>query len=101
MAKRPNGHGGRMPIYKSYVFKDKDPAIDEMRTLVEQHYGMRVNGRMLREIADGGGPSSTCMRGWFFGATKRPQNATLEAAGREMGYQRVWRRMRSNRPTTK
>ena len=51
---------------KATSSRDKDPAIDEMRTLVEQHYGRRVNGTVLREIADGGGPSST---GRFFGAT--------------------------------
>ncbi|MBO0716441.1 MAG: hypothetical protein J2P55_03770 [Rhizobiales bacterium] len=97
MVKKANGHGGHLPTYKSYVFKDKDPAIDAMRTLIEKHYGQRLNGRMLREIAEGGGPSETCMRGWFFRTTKRPQNATLEAAGREMGYERVWRRSRSNK----
>jgi hypothetical protein len=30
------------------------------------------------------------MAAWFFGATKRPQNATLEAAGRALGMKRVW-----------
>jgi len=92
-----NGHGGpRMPIYKSYVFKTKDPVIDELRTLAEQHFGKRVTGNMLSEISKDGGPTASCMRGWFFGATKRPQNPTIEAAGRAMGYQRVWRRMKAN-----
>jgi hypothetical protein len=94
--RKTNGHG-YAPLYKSYVFKDKDPAIDTMRTLVEDHFGQRVNNEVLREIETDGGPSLGCMRGWFFGETKRPTNPTLEAAGRSMGYERVWRRMRSNR----
>jgi hypothetical protein len=99
MAKRKrktNGYGRPLPLYKSYVFRDKDPAIDELRTLAERHFGRRVNGHDLAQNTDDGGPSTSCMRGWFFGITKRPQNPTLEAAGRAMGYHRVWRRMRSN-----
>lgn len=95
-AKKSNGHG-RQPLYASYVFKDKDPAIDEFRTLVEDHFGHRVANRDLTEISNDGGPNSSTMRAWLFGKTRRPTNATLEAAGRAMGYQRVWQRMRSNR----
>jgi hypothetical protein len=95
MAKKPNG-GGRLPLYKSYVFKDKDPAIDELRTVVEDHYGHRMTGHDLTDITNDGGPSTSCMRAWFFGETRRPTNATLEAAGRAMGYRRVWRRMKAN-----
>jgi len=96
MASKTNGHG-RAPLYKSYVFKDKDPAIDDLRTLVERHFGRPVNGHDLHEITNDGGPSLGAMRGWFFGDTKRPQNPTLEAAGRAIGYERVWRRMGRNK----
>jgi hypothetical protein len=92
MAKRKTNGTGRMPIYKSYTFRDKDPIIDELRTLVEDHYGVRVNGKSLRQITEAGGPTASCMGSWFFGTTKRPQNATIEAAGRAMGYRRVWQR---------
>jgi len=97
MRSKTNGHGSRTPLYKSYVFKDKDPAIDELRTIVERHFGHRVTGSDLAEIEKDGGPSIGCMRGWFFRDTKRPQNPTLEAAGRAIGYERVWRRMGRNR----
>lgn len=98
MAKRrkTNGTGhGRIPIYKSYTFRDKDPAIDELRTVVEDHFGERVNNKNLRKITEGGGPTAGCMGAWFFGTTKRPQNATLEAAGRAMGFQRVWQPLKT------
>jgi hypothetical protein len=93
MAKRAKGNG-RMPIYKSYVFRDKDPAVDALRTVVEDHFGERVNYKSLKKITEGGGPTVTCMGAWFFGKTKRPQNATLEAAGRAMGFERIWRSMK-------
>jgi hypothetical protein len=92
---RKNG-GGHPPIYKSYVFRDKDPAIDELRTLTEKHFGRRINAQDLAHIAESGGPTVGCMRSWFFGITKRPTNPTLEAAGRAMGYERVWRRQQRN-----
>ena len=80
----------RSKIYQSYMFRTKDPAIDEFRTVVEDHFGERVKSRHLRKIEEYGGPSSSAMAGWFFGTIMRPQNATLEAAGRSLGMRRVW-----------
>lgn len=90
MAKRKTNGSGRLPIYKSYVFRDKEPVIDEMRTLIEDHFGERLNSKSFNKILEAGGPSTACLHSWFFGTTKRPQNATIEAAGRAMGYRRKW-----------
>ena len=92
MAKR-NGS-----LYGAYVFRahEKDPSIDELRTKMEDHFGHRIKGKDLAFIHNDGGPSVSCMHQWFFGKTRRPTNAALEAAGRAMGYQRVWQRMRKN-----
>jgi hypothetical protein len=79
-----------MKLYKSYMFRGKDPAVDELRTIVEDHFGERVKYKHLREIEANGGPTTGATAGWFFGATKRPQSATLEAAGRALGYKRAW-----------
>lgn len=79
-----------MKLYKSYVFRDKDPAIDELRTLIQRENKGKLTYTELRHIEMSGGPSITCMNNWFFGTTKRPQSATLEAAGRAIGYKRVW-----------
>ena len=92
MAKNGNGHH-RTPIYKSYSFRTKDPVIDELRTMVEDHFGTRVNNKALTAITEEGGPSVACMHAWFYGETKRPQNPTVEAAGRAMGFKRKWVRM--------
>ena len=80
-------------LYGAYRFKDKDPAIDEIRTLVEDYFGNRVNSKDLTSIKEAGGPTAGTMGSWFFGKTKRPQSATLEAAGRAIGYKRKWVRM--------
>lgn len=81
-----------LKLYQSYMFRTKDPVIDELRTLVQDQYG-KLSHKALRTIEENGGPSASCMAGWFFGKTKRPQNPTAEACGRSMGYKRVWRKM--------
>ena len=79
-----------MKIYKAYNFRSKDPTIDELRTVIEDEFGHRVSKKDLTTIAEQGGPAAGTMRGWFFGTTLRPQSATLEAAGRAIGYRRQW-----------
>jgi hypothetical protein len=79
--------------YAAYRFRDKDPSIDETRTLLEDVFGERVNNKMFAKIEKDGGPSIGCMSAWFFGKTRRPKNETLEAAGRAVGYRRRWVKM--------
>lgn len=80
-----------MRLYKSYMFRSKDPAIDEIRTVMQDHFGKRnLSKEDYAEIEERGGPSGGCVKAWFEGKTKKPQNATLEAAGRALGYKRVW-----------
>jgi hypothetical protein len=85
-------------LYAAYVWKgDKDPAISQLRSMAESYYGVsKVTGKELAQNSKDGGPSATCMRAWFYGDTRRPQNTTIEAAGRAMGFERVWKRMRRN-----
>jgi hypothetical protein len=86
--KKPNGS---MRLLRAYMFRDKDPAIDALRTVIQDSTGDRaLKSGTLRTIAEDGGPTLACMQGWFRGDTKRPQNATLEAAGRAVGMRRVW-----------
>jgi hypothetical protein len=80
-------------VYGSYLFKDKEPVIDETRTLFEDVFGERINNKMFSKIEEDGGPTTSCMRAWFFGDTKRPKNETIEAAGRAIGYRRKWVKM--------
>ena len=93
--KRTNG---RFSTYKAYVFKDQDPAIYDLQAMATKHFGHSIKGHDISQINKDGGPSTSCMRAWFSGKTKRPRNDTIEAAGRAMGYERAWRRMRRNAP---
>jgi hypothetical protein len=86
---------GAMKLYKSYMFKNKDPVIDELRTLVADTYE-RVGFKAYQKIEADGGPSISCMTAWFEGDTKRPQSASVEAAGRALGFKRVWVRNNGN-----
>jgi hypothetical protein len=76
--------------YDAYNFRTKDPQIDELRTLLQRQNGGRLDGSLFRQVHDGGGPTASCLRGWFFGKTRSPWNASLEAAGRAMGFRRKW-----------
>jgi hypothetical protein len=81
-------------LYKSYVFKDKDPVVAELRAMIEDYQGEKIKGKHLAEIERGGGPSASAMRAWFFGDTRRPQSSAVEAAGRCIGYKRTWVKMK-------
>lgn len=88
-----------MKLYQSYVFRDKDPAIDAIRTVMQDHFGKQnLAHEDYHDVEEKGGPTAGCIKSWFEGKTRRPQNATLEAAGRALGYHRVWRRMPKDAP---
>jgi hypothetical protein len=95
MAKKP-GNGKRrsshrgMTLYTAYNFIDKDPVIDELRTIFQDQNHGKLDGSYFNKVHENGGPTASCLRAWFFGDTKRPQSVTIEAAGRAMGYKRKW-----------
>lgn len=76
-----------IPIYKTYRFKDKDPVIDQIRTLKKDA------GMSNLEIHEKSDVSVSTLNNWFKGGTRRPQNATIEAVGRSLGKKRVWEDM--------
>lgn len=92
--RKSNGRGYTPPLYKAYLFKEKDPSIDQLRTMIEDSTQARINAKALAEVEKGGGPKVGTMRQWFFGKTKRPNNATIEAAGRAIGWERKWSKMK-------
>jgi hypothetical protein len=90
MARRTTIKGSNR-LYQAYLFRDKDPAIDEFRTVAQDHYGKRnLAGSDYADIEENGGPVAGTIKQWLEGKTRRPQNCTLEAAGRALGLRRVW-----------
>jgi hypothetical protein len=65
--------------YKSYNFVDKDPMIDEIRTIVEQ------SGASYKWINAESSVSTQTIAKWFDGSTRRPQAATMNAVLRALG----------------
>ena len=81
--------------YQSYLFTTKDPVIDEMRTIVQRELGnAKMTRKSLEVIEANGGPKANTVGNWFFGKVKRPQNASIEATGRALGYKREWVKMK-------
>jgi hypothetical protein len=66
--------------YKSYSFVDKDPIIDEIRTIYQD------SGVNYKWIEDNSGVTDATLRNWFTGKTKKPQAATINAVLRSLGY---------------
>lgn len=62
---------GPLRLYKSYMFKDKDPIIDAMRTAFEDAGGSYAKLKAKSSV------SSSTIYNWFNGKTKRPQFATV------------------------
>jgi hypothetical protein len=80
-------------IYKTYSFKDKDPAIDSLRTIIQDQ------GEKYSSISAKSGVSEGTLHGWFHGKTRRPQHATIVAVARALGwdYRLVRKNGRSSR----
>ena len=73
------------------MFRDKDPAIDELRTELQDHFGVRnLTWGHFKEVEARGGAAATTLHSQLNGVTLRPQNATIEASGRAIGRKRVW-----------
>jgi hypothetical protein len=66
--------------YKSYNFIDKDPLIDEIRTVFDE---AQVT---YKWVEDESGVTAKTLSKWFDGKTKRPQAATINAVLRALGY---------------
>jgi DNA-binding phage protein len=69
--------------YKSYLFIDKDPVIDALRTSVSQAH-VRYT-----QLAEDSGVSSTTISNWFVGKTRRPQFCTVMAVTKALGKKGV------------
>lgn len=67
-------------LYKTYSFKNKDPIIDKIRTIIQDEE-VTYKDTSLKS-----GVSITTLYGWFNGKTRRPQHASTMAVIRSLGY---------------
>ena len=81
---KPRKVRGYLKPYGTYVFRTQDPVVDELRTLKSD------SGLSDVKIAGLARMSATTLGNWWAGKTRRPQNASVEAAGRAMGKKRAW-----------
>jgi len=88
MARNGSQPLGRLRLYRSYSFRDKDPVIDRVRTIVQRE---RLGNRDVARLS---GVSATTLRNWFEGETKRPQFATIAAVVGALGYRQKFVRTR-------
>lgn len=82
MAKSANK--GRLRLYASYNFVDKDPVIDKVRTIVARE------GVTPSQVQKMSGVTAATLHNWFEGPTKRPQYATIMAVVCALGYRVVF-----------
>lgn len=80
-----------LKVYRTYRFIDKDPVIDEIRTLV-QDQGLMKKLEIVHQLS---GVSTSTLDNWFNGETKSPQNRTICAVTSALGYKRAWQKERS------
>lgn len=78
--------GAFLRTYRTYRFIDKDPVIDEMRTLVKDE-GLMGKLTIVSQLS---GVSVATLENWFKGDTKSPQNRTICAVTSSLGYKREW-----------
>lgn len=67
-------------IYKTYVFTDKDPMIDIVRTVIQD------SGETMKKISEDSGVNKNTIAKWLYGETRRPQAASMNAVLRALGY---------------
>lgn len=66
--------------YKSYVFTDKDPMIDTVRTIIQD------SKETFKKISEDSGVSPQTIAKWLYGETKQPRAASINAVLRALGY---------------
>ena len=76
-------------MYKTYMFRNKDPIVDTLRTALQQEAKLTgISERKMERIAcELSGLSNSTPAGWFRKGIKRPQFATLNAFARAIDHE--------------
>jgi len=75
-----------MKLYRSYVFKDKDPVIDAVWTAIQTYAAARglTEKQAIADAAKSGVRKQT-IRNWRYGGVRRPFFYTVTKVGVAMG----------------
>lgn len=79
---KPGSRGGAS--YGTYVFRDKDPVIFDMEAVIQD------TGMTLTQLSYKSGVSRSALDNLFFGKTRFPRHATVQAVMRACGKQQAW-----------
>lgn len=82
-AKSGSSKNGSLRTYRSYLFVDKDPIIDALRTAVSESH------KSYTEIHAASDVSVGTMRNWFHGKTRRPMFSSVSAVVRALGKRNI------------
>lgn len=74
-------------LYRTYLFLDKDPVIDQMKTALD------TSQMSIPAIAEKSGLAEGTLRNWFYGETLRPQFSSVQAFYRAIGWEMTPRPM--------
>lgn len=77
-------------VLRTYRFVDKDPVIDQMRTVLSDE-GLIERLGIAATLSS---LSPSTLRNWFHGDTRRPQHASIMAVMTSVGYENKWVRSR-------
>jgi hypothetical protein len=69
-------------LLTGYRLLDHDPALDQFRR------AWLAERPVMAQACRKSGVSTSCLRNWLNGKTRRPQNITLEYTMRALGYKR-------------
>ena len=81
----------RIRVLRTYRFLDKDPVIDQMRTVLQDE-GLFTRLRIAADIAS---LSRATLDNWFHGETRRPQFASIMSLMTSLGYENKWMKDRA------
>jgi hypothetical protein len=81
---------------RGYRFTDRDPAMEELCSLI--HESELSVADITKEVSEATGGAynvgHSTIQNWLSGKTRRPHNYTMTWVGFALGYERKWRRMR-------
>lgn len=90
----PRAHKNFIPAqsWLQYSWHDKDPELDFVKYAIEES-GMTLEQIERETEKNGHRVSRYTLLAWYYGSTKRPQNATMNSVMAAIGWHRPWQRL--------